>query len=175
MNAKRIVALGLGGGAIAAWLAAASTPVRPPNADSIVRTSTAVEMRGAELSAEIARLRDRLHPTVAPQAPSRNLFKFSSRSPRARDVAPVAPPPAAAPIAAPMVMRPSLKLVGIAEDAGPDGAALRTAIISSPSGQLYFAKPGDRMIDRFQIVRISGEAAEITDLDDNSTFTLVLR
>jgi hypothetical protein len=173
MNASRIVLIGVAAGALAAWWAAASTASRRPIASPVRRTTTAVEIRGAELAAEITRLRERLRPTTAPQAPSRNLFEFSRSTPRRSEVAAAparttvtdTPPPAAA--------RPALRLVGIAEDTGPDGV-LRTAIISL-AGQLFFAKPGDPVTDRYQVARISGDAAELTDLHDRSTLTLVLK
>jgi hypothetical protein len=66
-----------------------------------------------------------------------------------------------------------LKLVGMAEDAGPDGP-VRTAIISA-FGQLFLVKEGERVTSRYQVAKISAEAAEIRDLGDNSTVTLVLK
>lgn len=173
MKVKRILALGVAAGAIAAWWASASTTSRPPRTDNFVRKTTPVELRGEELAAEIARLRERLHPNVAPQAPRRNLFEFSARTAPGPTAA-RAPSAAPVEIAAPVITAPPLKLVGIAEDAGPDGP-LRTAIISSSSGQLFFAKPGDRVADRYQIAKISSEAAEVTDLSNDSTFTLILK
>jgi hypothetical protein len=131
-------------------------------------------MRGAELAAEIARLRERLHPTVAPQTPSRNLFEFAARRSAPGPEVPAAPAAAAVETPTPVITPPPLKLVGIAEDEGPDGA-VRTAIISSSSGELFFAKPGDRLADRYQIAKISSEAAEVTDLANDSTFTLILK
>jgi hypothetical protein len=77
------------------------------------------------------------------------------------------------PAAAPARVAPPLRLVGIAEDEGADGA-VRTAIISA-GGQLIFAKLGERVMERYEIARISGEAAELHDLEDNSTLTLVLK
>jgi hypothetical protein len=173
MKAKRILALGVAVGAVAAWWAAASTTTPPPSADNFVRKTTPVELRGAELAAEIARLRERLRPTVVPQAPGRNLFEFSARrpAPGLRAAAPVA---AAVEVPTSVITPPPLKLVGIAEDDGPEGA-IRTAIISGSSGELFFAKPGDRLADRYQIGKISSEAAEVTDLADDSNFTLVLK
>jgi hypothetical protein len=171
MNVKRLAALFVAGGALAAWLASASTAGRPPTVDTIRRTSTPVEIHGAALAAEIARLRDRLHPTTPPQAPARNLFQFSRPSPRRAAAAAVAPEVTQMP--APVIVPPPLKLVGIAEDTGPDGA-VRTAIISL-FGQLFFAKPGERVADRYQVAKISGEAAELIDLNDNSTLTIVLK
>jgi hypothetical protein len=61
----------------------------------------------------------------------------------------------------------------MAEDPGPEGP-VRTAIISG-YGQLFLVKEGERITSRYQVAKISGEAAEIRDLDDNSTLTLVLK
>jgi hypothetical protein len=173
MKLKRTLALGVVGAALAAWFAAASTTGTRPIADNPVRRVTPAELHGADLASEIARLRERLHPTSAPHAPVRNLFEFSRTAPRrpAADSRPAVteehlPPPAAP---APS----SFRLVGIAEDAGPDGP-VRTAIISG-FGQLFFAKPGERVTDRFEVARISGEAAELRDLLDNSSITLALK
>ena len=174
MKVKRILALGAAVGAVAAWWAAASTATPPRSSDNLVRKTTPVEMRGAELAAEIARLRERLHPTVAPQTPSRNLFEFAARRSAPGPEVPAAPVAAAVEAPTPVITPPPLKLVGIAEDEGPEGA-VRTAIISSSSGELFFAKPGDRLADRYQIAKISSEAAEVTDLANDSTFTLILK
>jgi len=172
MNVQRIAIIAVAGGALAAWLASASTAGRRPNVGVVARTTTPVEIRGAELAAEIARLRDRLRPSATPQAPARNLFEFSrATAPRAVGVA--VPAPAAVEVRAPVIAMPPLKLVGIAEDIGPDGA-VRTAIISS-LGQLFFAKPGEQVTERYLVVKISSEAAELADLHDHSTFTLALK
>jgi hypothetical protein len=173
MNVKRIAVLGVAGGALAAWLASASTAGRPQIAPPAPRTASAVELRGAQLAAEIARLRERLHPTTTPQA-GRNLFEFS-RSPasagRAHAETPSAPMPIDDP--QPVFAPPPLTLVGIAEDSGPEGA-VRTAIISG-LGQLFFAKIGERVNERFQVTKISADAAELIEVDSNVSFTLALR
>ena len=61
----------------------------------------------------------------------------------------------------------------MAEDAGSDGP-VRTAIISG-HGQLFIVKEGEAVTARYQVAKISGDAAELTDLGDNSTITLVLK
>jgi hypothetical protein len=175
MNVKRIVAIGAVGGALAAWLAAASTMLTQPAVETPVPRATGVELRGAALAAEITRLRERLRPTSAPELPSRNLFEFSRAAPaRADSPAPrdLAEAEAEAP-RPPAPAAPLLKLVGMAEDPGPDGP-VRTAIISG-LGQLFLVKEGERVTSRYQVAKISGEAAEIRDLGDNSTVTLVLK
>jgi len=173
MNVKRVAAIGAVGGALAVWLAAASTMLTQPVVETQERKTTAVELRGAALAAEITRLHERLRPTAAPQLPSRNLFEFSGKAPATaappvrRDL-----PDAEAPRPVPAAP-PPLKLVGMAEDPGPDGP-VRTAIISG-FGQLFIVTEGERVTARYQVARISGEAAEIRDLGDNSTITLVLK
>jgi hypothetical protein len=172
MNVKRVVVLGVVGAAMIAWFAAASTTGTRPAIDPVVRKTTVVELRGAELAAEIARLHERLRPGTAPQTPGRNLFEFSRRAP-ARLAAPLPPPPAVndpVPMALPA---PAVKLIGIAEDPGADGP-LRTAIISG-FGQVFLVKIGERVADRYEVAKISSDAAQLTDLGNNSTLTLVLK
>ena len=173
MKLKRTLALGVVGAALVAWFAAASTTGNRPVTHQSVPQTTRVEMRGAELAAEIARLRERLHPTAAPQAPVRNLFEFSRTAAFRRPAADSRPAVTDEPVPPPAPAPPTLRLVGIAEDAGPDGP-VRTAIISG-FGRLFFAKPGERVTDRYEVARISGEAAELKDLGDNSSITLVLK
>jgi hypothetical protein len=173
MKVNRTLALAVVGAALAAWFAAASTTGRRPIVVDAARKTTAVEIRGAELAAEISRLRERLHPTTEPQAPARNLFQFApSRGRRAEPLSrPEVTEERAAPSAVPTP--PSLRLVGIAEDQGPDGV-VRTAIISS-MGQLFFAKVGESVASRYRVATISSEAAELIDVGDDAPLTLVLK
>ena len=170
---KRMATLGVFGGALAAWFAGASTSnMRRPN-DTIVAAPTPVELHGAALAAEIARLRDRLHPTTEPQQPGRNLFQFTRRPSSAPSNSPA---PAATIVETPEAVKPAppaLKLVGIAEDQGPDGP-VRTAIISA-LGQLYFVKQGDTVGSRYRIDVLSGEVAELTDLADSTKLRIALQ
>jgi hypothetical protein len=66
-----------------------------------------------------------------------------------------------------------LRLVGIAEDPGPDGP-IRTAIISG-MGQIFFVKEGDSIAGRFRVQQLSGEVAELSDLVDSTTYRLALK
>jgi hypothetical protein len=173
MKWKRTATIGLVGGALAVWLAGAATSNRRV-VDTTIATPTPIELRGAELADEIARLRERLHPVAEPQQPARNLFQFSSRAaaassrvdrqaPAVSEVLPAPPAPAA----------PPLTLVGIAEDPGQDGP-IRTAIISG-LGQLFFVKEGDSVAGRFRVQRLSGEVVELTDLADSTIHRLALK
>ena len=170
MNLKRIVMLGVGGGALAAWLAAAATSGHRDVTVDLSVTAAPVDLRGEALAAEVARLHDRLRPDAAPRVPGRNLFQFSA--PRARAEAPP-PRPAIteAPVAAPAP--PPLTLDGIAEDPGPNGP-VRTAIISG-FGQVFLAKEGDTVTLRYRVQRISGDVVELTDLTGGAPVRIALK
>ena len=155
MNLKRTTTIVLVAAAIGAWLAGAATTNHPIPAAPIDRPP-AIELRGAELASEIARLHERLRPISSPRQPGRNLFVY-------RAAAPSAPPPAL----------PSLKLAGIAEDSGDDGP-IRTAIISG-EGQLYLVKEGEAVTARYRVSKIAADVVELLDVGDNSTRRLALR
>ena len=161
---KRTVLLVLVLGALAAWLAAASTSgVRrtPP----FVAKSSAIDRRGAALAAEIERLHERLRPTAAPEY-NRNLFQFA---PRAVAPLPVAAPPPVAALVPPTPVEPPFKLIGIAEDSGT-----RTAILSSPA-QLLMVKDGDPVSSKYRVRDISADAIELSDTTDGSILRLTLK
>jgi hypothetical protein len=171
MNVKRTVVIGVVGCAVAVWLAAAATsttrkaaPVVPPKADVVDRS-------GAELAAEIARLHERLRPGDTPLQ-SRDLFRYSARS-AGRRSEPTPPPPPPAVQEIPHATASPLRLVGIAEDSGDTGA-MRTAIISG-FGDLFLVKEGEAVTLRYRVARISSDAVELIDLDDNTPLRLALR
>jgi hypothetical protein len=160
---KRTVLLVLVLGALAAWLAAASTSgvrqVRP-----FVSTPPAIDLRGAALAAEIERLHERLRPAATPEH-NRNLFQFAAR---AAAPLPVVAPPPVAPLPPPPVELP-FKLIGIAEDSGS-----RTAILSSPA-QLLMVKDGDLVASKYRVSAISADSIELSDTADGSTRRLALK
>jgi hypothetical protein len=172
MKWKRTATIGLVGGALAVWLAGAATSNRRV-VDTTIATPTPIELRGAELADEIARLRERLHPVAEPQQPARNLFQFSSRAAASASRVDRQAPAVSEVPAPPAPAAPPLTLVGIAEDPGQDGP-IRTAIISGP-GQLFFVKEGDSIAGRFRVQRLSGEVAELTDLADSTIHRLALK
>jgi hypothetical protein len=171
MNLKRALALGAACGAVAVWLAAAATSAPRPPARTSAYTATPVEVRGAELAAEIARLRERLRPTAAPLQ-ARDLFRYSGR----RTTAPVFSAPAspsALESTAPGVAPPAFALVGLAEDAGPDGP-IRTAIISG-AGDLFLVKEGEAVTTQYRVVKISPDVVELGHVTDGTTLRLALK
>ena len=171
MNVKRTATIVVIGGAFAAWLYAAATSGNRDRRQSFEIKPPAIDSRGDELAAEIARLHERLRPSVTPRQPGRDLFSFVS--PAARP-APASTAPAA-PLDAPIVRPapPPLKLSGIAEDATPDGL-VRTAILSG-FGQLFLAKEGDTVTERYRVVKISSDVVELADLTEGTTVRLALR
>lgn len=171
-HVKRTVAIVLGAGAVAAWLAAAATSNRPVP-DPIIPRPATIDARGAELASEIARLHERLRPTSTPRTPGRNLFAFHT----APAIAAAVPISHAAltetPLAAPAAAQPALKLSGIAEDPGADGP-IRQAVISG-GGQLFIVKEGEAVTNRYRVAKISTDVVELTDLLDGTTRRLALR
>jgi hypothetical protein len=171
MNMKRTLVLGAVGGAVAVWFAAASTSsVRQPT-PAIATKPDVIDVSGAQLAAEIARLHERLRPTDAPLQ-ARDLFRYAHRSPGVRPAPiPRGPmPPEQADTPAPEVA--PLKLVGIAEDVGESGP-IRTAIVSG-FGDLFLVKEGEAVTLRYRVSKVSADAVELTDVTNDSTLRLVL-
>jgi hypothetical protein len=165
MNVKRIATLSAAGAVLAAMIAGATTSGRRAAPVIIAPNTTAIELQGAELAAEVARLRARLRPTDQPQEPARNLFQFRAQASR-RAAAPAAVPTFEPPvIAAPPP--PPLTLIGFAAE-----GATRTAIISG-FGDLFLAKEGDR-IAQYRVARIDADVVDVATAD-GSTLTLRLQ
>lgn len=164
MNVKQIALIGVAGGAVVVWIAGASTSRAPVPA--LTFKSSGVEVSGARLASEVARLRERLRPTAVPMQ-SRDLFRYAAEKSASQ------PQPAAeAPVTPPGDMpAPALKLVGIAEDPG-DAGPVRTAIISGP-GSLFIVKEGEIVMSRYRVTKVSSDGVELTDSGDNSTLHLV--
>jgi hypothetical protein len=158
MNVKRVIVLGVTGGAVVVWLASAATTTRSVAVAPIAAKPRVVEASGAELAAEIARLRDRLRPDSSPTE-RRDLFRYSSLHAPGRASAPVVavqadPLPAAA--------APALKLVGMADD---------VAIIAG-AGELLFVREGDLATARYRVARVSADSVDLVGVDDNSPLHL---
>jgi hypothetical protein len=161
MDVKRIALLGVTGGAVVVWLASAATTTRPAVAPPIATRARVVELSGAELSAEISRLHDRLRPQAVPTE-NRDLFRYSSRraavapAPAALDVAveiPVPPPP------------PTFRLVGMADS---------VAIISG-AGELLLVREGDAVTSQYRVITITPTTVDLRNVNDNSTLHLSLK
>ena len=170
MTLKRAATIAIVGGALAAWLAAAATSGNRSVASPAIVQMPPAETNGAELATQIARLHERLRPDAAPRL-GRNLFAFASPKPRPTPAI-AAPALTEAPRAQPIAPSP-LKLVGVAEDAGPQGPE-RTAIISG-LGQLFLVKAGERVTSRYRVAKIEADVVELVDAGDGTTLRLALK
>jgi hypothetical protein len=176
MNVKRTILIGVAGGAVAVWLAAAATSNTRTIAPVVPSKPTVVDKSGAALAAEVRRLHERLRPSDTP-VDSRDLFRYAAKSSPslslqiANAAAPVAAPAAPQEIT-PLTVSP-LKLEGLAEEQGAQGV-VRTAVISG-FGDFFLVKEGDRVTPRYRVAKISSEAVELTDLSDNTPVRLALR
>ena len=170
MTLKRAATMVVVGGALAAWLAAAATSGNRGIASPAVVQTPPVETSGDQLATEVARLHERLSPDATPRL-GRNLFAFAAPKPRPAP-AMAAPALTEAPRAQP-IAPPPLKLVGVAEDAGPQGPE-RTAIISG-LGQLFLVKTGERVTSRYQVAKIDADVVELVDADNGTTLRLALK
>lgn len=176
MHPRRIAWFGLWSIAIASWFSAASTPdVRTPNAAPERTTASRdLDRSAAVMQAEVSRLHDRLAPSTVPTR-SRDLFHFAAK-PVARPAAKPMDAPSPADVArvdAPVAPKPSLQLIGVAEDETPDGA-VRTAIVSG-LGDLFLVKMGDTISGRYRVEQVSADAVQLTDSTTSTTTTLTLR
>jgi hypothetical protein len=171
MNVKRIAYLSLAGGVLAAMIAGATTSGgRRPAPTTPAASTTAIELRGAELAAEVARLRARLRPTGEPQEPSRNLFRFGGRAARVESAS-IAPPPEN-PVAPPEEppAPPPFTLVGLATDNG-----VKTAILAGLAGDVLLVTEGETLASRYRVARVDADAVELTSLANGTTVRLRLQ
>lgn len=162
---------------LVAWLAGLTTTDRRHVVEVLPAPSPAVDTRAAQLDREIAHLTERMRPSALPHQPGRNLFSFVARKPStAVAVAALPSTPALSEAAPARPAPPALKLSGIAEDAAPSGGTdvVRTAIINA-RGQLFLAKEGEAVTDRYRVVRISANVVELVDASDGSVLRLALK
>ena len=175
MTAKRAAAYCGGGLLIVAGLSFAgglgrqTPPVTDPS--NAVETSGTVSL-AAEVQEQTARLKARLAQAPPASEPVRNPFMFAPResAPRSRRAAETAVPE---PLPLPPA-EPAIELVGVAEDRTPEGV-VRTAIVSSLSGDLYLVKEGDSIVGRYKVKAVGLDAVDLTDLLSGGTRRLTLR
>jgi len=171
MTLKQTATIIVAGAVLAAWLAGADTKreIQAP----IVITPRPIDLRGIELTKEIARLHDRLRPTTAPTERRRNLFAFRSAAPAPQPLPDLRSSSLPATSTPPPSGEPVLKLAGIAEDDGADGPS-RIAFISG-EGQLFMVKQGDAVTGRYRVIRISSDAVELSDVSAGIVRRLIFK
>jgi hypothetical protein len=168
MNLTRTVALGVLGGAVAVWLAAAATTGTRPAEPVVLPQPNTPDISSEALKAEIARLHERLRPSATPLQ-TRDLFRYVA----VEKTRTAQQPTEALPLVPPAPAAPPVKLIGIAEDGGADGP-VRTAVLSW-QGELIFAKEGDSVSPQYQVSRISSEVVELLDTSAGSVLRIALK
>src|SRR5581483_9803604 len=144
---------------ILSWLAGTpavrSTPKLPV-------TSRPAAAAATPAAAESIALHDWNRRSPSRGRPSRDIFSFNHQAPPA---APTPLPKARlfeAPIGKPDALAPMLfKLIGFAEDPGPDGP-VRTAIIAGQD-QLYLVHPGDVVATIYKVGEVGRDAVQLID------------
>jgi hypothetical protein len=177
MTAKQAAAYSGGGLLLLAWLASAAglavrQPPVPEEPSQPVETSGTAALAD-EIQAQTERLRVRLATAPVPTPSMRNPFTYAPRA------AP-APPRAAARAEAPapveplLPAEPAIELAGIAEDQQSD-KTIRTAIISTLSGDTFLVKEGESIAGRYRVKAVGADAVELIDLLTGESRRLTLR
>lgn len=179
MNASRLVAWIAGVALLGAWFASAAgvprtagvsrAPQRAPGA-------AALDQLAADVQAQAGRLRTRLASAPAPQAAIRNPFMLSAPAPApiVRRSASRVSAPIAIDLPTFMAPEPALELIGIAENQASRGM-VRTAMISSPQGDLLMVTAGQRILGTYDVVGVGADAVELKQVSTGAVRRLALR
>jgi len=176
MSASRVAAWVIGVAMCGAWLASAAgvtrqarAPRLPPRGADVVQ----FEALAAEVQAQAGRLRARLAAAPAPRPVERNPFNFSAR-PAPRRLADKRPPSPVSRTPPVENREPVLELIGIAENARPEGL-VRTAMITGGHDELMMVTAGQRILGRYDVVLVGADAVELKDVQTGGTRRLILR
>ena len=175
MTAKQAAAYSGGGLLLLAWLASAAglamrQPPVPEEPSQPVETSGTTAL-AEDVQAQTERLRTRLAAAPAPQPTARNPFAFAPRpappraAPRATEV------PSLEPL---LPAEPAIELVGVAEDREGD-KTVRTAIISTLSGDTFLVKEGESIAARYRVKAVGADSVQLSDLLTGGERRLSLR
>ena len=150
----------------------AATSGNRDRVESIEIKPLAIDARGAELAGEIARLHERLRPSVTPRQPGRDLFSFVAPAPR--------PLPAPTPLGGAARRRRSFAPSRRRSSCPALPRTRHRTVWSAPpssrdSGELFVAKEGDSVAERYRVVKISTDVVELADLTQGTTVRLALR
>jgi hypothetical protein len=158
----------------AAWAARRVGPGLSADAPPARPSLSVAPLPAHGILAEAERLRARLASPPPFTPPSRNPFQFYEPPPPPVPIRKKTGPALSTALAErEHAERPDMQLVGIAEEQGSDGRPRRTAIVSAMM-QLFYAREGERVLGRFEVVRIGAESVQLKDPDGQS-FSLALR
>lgn len=174
MNARPGFVLALVVVALSGWLATQTGGRRAPALQPAAAADGAaspLDPMVRAVQSQAGRLRAYLADVPPLTRPGRDPFRFRQR---AADASVQKPAPALS--TASVVLTPSRPIVtlsGLAEDVSP-GGAVRTAVITA-AGQLHLVKEGETFAERFRVERIGADTVQVTDLADQTVFTLALK
>jgi hypothetical protein len=176
MTAKQAAAYSGGGLLLLAWLASAAglavrQPPVPEEPSEPVETSGTAAL-AEEIQAQTERLRVRLATAPEPALSTRNPFTYAPRVMAPPRVAARAEAPA--PVEPLLPAEPAIELAGIAEDLQGD-KIVRTAIISTLSGDTFLVKEGESIAGRYRVKAVGANAVELIDLLTGDARRLTLR
>lgn len=179
MTLRRAATYGGLGTLVAAYLAAAnSSPVQ--NGDAVRERSmhasatSGTQSIVSDVQAQAARLRARMQQAPVPEKNPRNPFAFAEIAPKPRPADVVRATVADAPVVDPVPAVPALSLLGMAEDATPQGVR-RTAVIGGAADAVYMVTEGETLIGRYRVSRIGADAVELDDLLTHGLRRLAMR
>ena len=174
MPRTRTAIYGVGGTLLVAYLATANMP-SPTAAPEQPRAQAPRQPSPDAIAADIRTQADRLHERMKaaplPEPSPRNPFSFgvTEAPPRAAAI-PRAEPPLEPAVPSP----PMLTLMGIAEEAVPEGVR-RTAVIGGSGDTLFMVTEGQPVGDRYKVTKIGADAVELEDLLTKAYRRLALR
>ena len=174
MNVRPGFVLALVVVALSAWLATQPGGHRAPAPQPAAAADGAaspLDPMVREVQSQAGRLRAYLADVPPLARPGRNPFQFRQRAADAwvRKSTPALSTASA--VLAPS--RPIATLSGLAEDVSP-GGVVRTAVITT-AGQLHLVKEGETFAQRFRVERIGADTVQVTDLADQTVFTLAMK
>lgn len=179
MTARKAVFVGVGVALLASYFAAANMPSQDlePVRERPARPAVSPGTLAVEVSSQAARLQARMAQAPLPESNPRNPFSFgvAPRVPQPRTVRAAVAPADEQPVAAPAPPPPPvLTLMGIAEEASPDGAR-RTAVIGGEGDHLFMVREGDLLGGAYKVRKIGADAVELEDLTTKAFRRLALR
>ena len=183
MTSTRTMTFVLGSVLLTTWLVSAAVTRRatePLPASAPPTAANPAADAADDLQVQTARLRARLDTAPAPRRTPRNPFRFgaraertepASRRPAVVEAATVPDQPATSEPGSEMA--PTLRLVGIAAENGPDGV-VRTAALSVAGG-IVLVRPGDEVAGRYRVTAVSADVVELSDRSGGPPLRLALR
>src|SRR5262245_58323548 len=169
----RLYALLSGGAFVATYLVSGPRPPVPvhPPAHAATTSAPRANTDDSDIQALADRLQARVRAEMNYKAPTRNPFAFGVTRQRVEPRQVIAPN-AAPPAFVPAPVRPSFSLSGIASDR-VDGAILRTAIFSAPTG-VSLVREGDIVGGTYRVVSIGEDSVTLESTSDGSSLRMSL-